>query len=150
MYLLERTVLIPAPRDEVFEFFSDVGRLKEITPPWLGFEDVTATGPMYEGMRVIHQIRWFRVPVRWTTIIESFDPPSSFVDTQVKGPYKSWRHEHHFTEVDGHTVMSDRVQYELPFGILGSVTHRLMVQNQLREIFDYRARRIREIFAKDA
>jgi ligand-binding SRPBCC domain-containing protein len=83
-------------------------------------------------------------------LIESFDPPTSFVDVQVRGPYRSWRHEHTFEEHGNRTLMRDRVQYELPFGILGSVAHRLIVARQLRRIFDYRARRIRKLFAKKA
>ena len=67
---------------------------------------------------------------------------------QTKGPYKEWRHEHTFVEVEGGTLMRDRVQYELPLGILGTIAHRLIVARQLKEIFDYRARRIGKLFAK--
>ena len=150
MHVLEREVVIPAPRDEVFAFFSDASRLKDITPSWVGFEDVTAPGPLSSGSHVVHRIRWFRIPLKWTTVIESFDPPNSFVDVQVKGPYRSWRHEHTFEERGEQTLMRDVVQYELPFGILGSAAHRLVVARQLKRIFDYRGRRIRRLFAKKA
>jgi ligand-binding SRPBCC domain-containing protein len=150
MYTLEREVMIPAPREEVFEFFSDAGNLKQITPRWLGFEDVSVPDPMAAGAEIVHRIRWLGIPVKWTTVIESFSPPDSFVDTQVKGPYKYWRHEHRFEDAEGGTRMSDRVQYELPFGILGVVTHRLIVARQLKRIFDYRGRRIRKLFKREA
>ena len=45
--------------------------------------------------------------------------------------------------------MRDRVRYELPFGILGSIVHRLIVRRQLERIFDYRTRRIREMYAPE-
>jgi ligand-binding SRPBCC domain-containing protein len=63
-------------------------------------------------------------------------------------PYKYWRHTHEFEDLGNQTLMRDRVQYELPFGILGTVTHRLVVARQLEGIFDYRARKIRKLFAK--
>lgn len=150
MFHLRREVLIPAQRDEVFEFFSDPANLAKITPKSVGFRDLTPDArPMRLGMQIIHEIRWFGLPVRWVTLIEEYDPPRRFVDTQLKGPYKYWRHEHTFEETPGGTLMRDHVQYELPFGILGVVTHRLIVARQLRRIFDYRGRKIRKLFVKD-
>jgi len=72
-----------------------------------------------------------------------------FVDEQISGPFRAWRHEHDFEDADGGTIMRDCVQYELPFGILGHVTHRLIVKDQRRRIFDYRERRIKQLFASD-
>lgn len=151
MFHLRREILIPAPLGEVFEFFSDPANLARITPKSVGFRDLTLDArPMRLGMEIIHEIRWLGLPVRWATLIEEYDPPHRFVDTQLKGPYKYWRHEHSFDETPGGTLMRDHVQYELPFGILGVVTHRLIVARQLRRIFDYRGRKIRRLFAKDA
>ena len=42
--------------------------------------------------------------------------------------------------------MIDRIDYELPFGLVGNVTHSLVVRKQLEEIFDYRERALRKIF----
>jgi hypothetical protein len=42
--------------------------------------------------------------------------------------------------------MLDRVEYELPFGPLGSLAHRLLVRRTLNRIFDYRNTTISEIF----
>jgi ligand-binding SRPBCC domain-containing protein len=151
MYALERTLFIPAPIAEVFGFFEDPANLAKITPKSVGFRDLTpGARPMRLGMRIIHEIRWLGFPVRWHTLIEEYDPPHRFVDTQTKGPYKYWRHEHIFEPAPGGTVMRDRVQCELPFGILGHVTHRLIVARQLQRIFDYRARKIRKLFSKTA
>jgi ligand-binding SRPBCC domain-containing protein len=88
------------------------------------------------------------LPVHWVTRIPIYDPPHRFVDVQEKGPYKKWRHEHTFEAIDGQTLMKDRVRYELPVGILGDVVHVLIVKRQLCDIFDYRARKIRELFAR--
>lgn len=149
MNVLTREVLIPAPIDEVFEFFSNPANLAKITPKSVGFRDLTPdANPMRPGLEIIHEIRWLGLPVRWHTLIEEYDPPHGFVDRQLKGPYKHWRHRHTFEEAPGGTLMRDHVQYELPFGMLGVVTHRLIVARQLRRIFDYRGRKIRKLFAK--
>ena len=79
------------------------------------------------------------IPVSWRSRIEAYDPPHSFVDVQLRGPYRRWDHRHTFRAVDGGTQVIDEVEYELPFGPLGDLVHRLVVRNQLRHIFDYRA-----------
>lgn len=147
MYELEREVLIPAPRDQVFAFFENPRNLSKITPKWIDFEDFTSEGPpMRVGMRTKHRIKWLGIAIRWTSRIVEYEPPSLFVDEQTSGPYRFWRHGHEFEGVDGGTLMRDRVRYELPFGILGDVTHHLIVERQLRRIFDYRERRIKKLF----
>ncbi len=149
-YILERRVLIPAPRDTVFAFFEDPGNLAKITPRWTGFKDLTPEGPpLRVGLRTAHTIRWLGVGLRWTSKVVEYEPPHRFVDEQIGGPFRAWRHEHVFEDANGGTIMRDRVQYELPFGILGDVTHRLIVKGQLRRIFDYRERRIKQLFASD-
>ncbi len=73
-------------------------------------------------------------------------PPNHFRDIQERGPYKSWVHEHRFTEVDGGVRMDDRVEYEMPYGPLGSLAHRMAVESQLQYVFDFRATAINDIF----
>jgi NADH dehydrogenase len=41
--------------------------------------------------------------------------------------------------VDGGTLMTDEVEYELPFGPLGDIAHRLVVRAELERIFGYRS-----------
>ena len=89
------------------------------------------------------------VRLKWVTLITDYTPPELFADIQVAGPYKSWRHEH-TRGLGDKTLMRDRVQYELPFGILGSVTHRLVIAGQLKRTFDFRHRKIRKLFALKA
>lgn len=146
-FTLERSTIIPAPRDAVFAFFQDPRNLARITPKEMGF-DITHIDelPLKPGFRIEYRIRVMGIPVKWVTLIPVYDPPHRFVDIQAKGPYRSWRHEHTFEDLGGQTLIRDRVQYELPFGILGRAAHALVVSRQLRDIFDYRARRIRRIF----
>jgi ligand-binding SRPBCC domain-containing protein len=85
------------------------------------------------------------VPVRWLTEIRSWQPPRSFTDVQLSGPYSVWEHTHRFTEVEGGTEVYDHVRYGIPLGPLGAAARRLGVRAWLDEIFDYRSRRLREL-----
>jgi ligand-binding SRPBCC domain-containing protein len=61
---------------------------------------------------------------------------------QAAGLYRFWRHEHTFEPVDGATLMRDRVEYELPLGLGGTIAQK----DQLRRIFDYPERVVRRAF----
>jgi ligand-binding SRPBCC domain-containing protein len=144
---LERAQVIPAPLEVVFRFFEDPHNLRLITPNWLDFRVTRIRGtPLGVGTTIFYRIRWLGVPIRWVSRIDEFERNHRFVDVQIRGPYRSWRHEHTFEERDGRTVMRDTVRYELPLGILGRTAHWLLVRRQLHQIFDYRASQIRRIF----
>jgi ligand-binding SRPBCC domain-containing protein len=138
-YVLEQEQRIPRPLAEVFPFFADAANLERITPPELGFQILTPQPiAMKPGAVIDYKLRLYGIPFRWRTVIEEFVPGVRFVDTQARGPYKLWRHTHEFREEGGVTVMRDRVEYELPFGPLGRVAHRLAVRAQLAGIFAHR------------
>lgn len=147
VYALERSQLIAAPLEEAFRFFEDPRNLAEITPRWLSFEIVDVDRlPLRAGSEIQCRIRWLGIPRHWRTRIAEFDRPCRFVDVQIEGPYRRWRHEHRFAAVGEKTLMRDRVQYQLPYGVFGRIVHRAAVRRQLQQIFDYRATKIGEIF----
>lgn len=147
MYALEQTQRIEAPPEAVFAFFSDPANLVRITPPWLSFRIHGAMpGPLAEGSRIEYRIRWTVFRLRWVTRITRWRPLTEFQDTQEKGPYAFWLHTHRFTPNGSGVLMEDRVEYALPFGLVGRIVHALRVRRQLEEIFEYRRRAIDEIF----
>jgi ligand-binding SRPBCC domain-containing protein len=145
--LLERTTLVRAPLASVFDFFSDPRNLARLTPPAMRFRIVEAPDrKLRAGDRMRYTIRLLGIPVGWTTLITSWDEGRSFSDVQERGPYRSWTHTHAFAAVGDGVRMRDRIEYELPFGVLGRIAHAFWVGPQLRRIFDYRERAIREVF----
>jgi ligand-binding SRPBCC domain-containing protein len=86
------------------------------------------------------------IPLTWITEIKAVKEGEFFIDEQRKGPYAIWHHEHHFKEVDGGVEMTDIVSYEVPFGILGKLVHPIIVKPKLSQIFNYRTKRVNEIF----
>jgi ligand-binding SRPBCC domain-containing protein len=144
MYTLHRRQRILHPRSHVFGFFEAPENLARITPPSLGFRILTPLPiTMKVGTVIDYTIRWLGVPVRWRTLITTYDPPFRFVDEQINGPYALWHHSHRFEETADGTEMTDEVRYCLPFGFLGDLGHTLIVRRQLEHIFDYRATVIR-------
>ena len=147
MHRLERQQFVPRPRDEVFAFFSDAQNLEMLTPAFLNFRILIPLPlDMRSGILIDYQIRLGGIPMRWRTRIETFEAPVRFVDVQLAGPYRAWRHVHEFQDAPGGTLVTDRVDYALPFGFLGALVHRLFVRRALKRIFDYRQQRLTEIF----
>jgi len=147
VHRLERTQLVPRPRTEVFAFFEDAANLGRITPSFLGFEILTPGPiPMRAGALIDYRIKLFGVPLRWRTRIEAYERETRFVDVQLRGPYRLWEHTHEFRDAPGGTLMTDRVDYAVPFGIAGEAARLLFVRRTLERIFDYRGDTIAEIF----
>ncbi len=136
--------ILPAAIEPVFDFFADAGQLERITPPWVNFR-VTTPMPIeiQKGTLIDYRLRLRFVPIRWRTLISDWTPTSQFVDEQLKGPYRLWRHLHEFEECEEGTLVRDSVEYRVPGGKL---IERLFVRRDLRRIFEYRYSQLAEIF----
>ncbi len=147
-HVVEREQFVPRPLHEVFSFFADAANLERITPPKLHFRILSRLPvDMHPGAVIDYQLSLFGVPFRWRTLIESFDVGRQFIDVQLRGPYRSWRHVHDFESVAGGTRMRDRVDYEMPLGPLGEVANVVFVTRQVEDIFDFRRKVIQDVFA---
>ena len=147
-YRLETSLRLPAPLTEVFDFFARAENLETITPPRLRFEILTPTPiEMQVGRLIDYRLRLHGIPLRWRSEITVWDPPHRFVDEQRRGPYRWWTHRHTF-EADGHaTIVHDRVDYGVSGGAL---IHTVFVARDLRAIFSFRARVLKDIFDSPA
>lgn len=145
---LHRDQIIRAELPQVWEFFSTPMNLNELTPPEVKFQILgESPGKMYAGQLIAYRIS--PVPgvwLRWLTEIKHVREGECFVDEQRAGPYKFWYHEHHFQKVPGGVRMTDRVSYDVGWGPAGWLAEKLWVSRQLKQIFDYRYRRVDEIF----
>ncbi|MEO5819827.1 MAG: SRPBCC family protein [Vicinamibacteraceae bacterium] len=132
---LRSEVVVPVPLDDAFAFFADAWNLERITPPWLNFR-VRTPRPlaMREGALLDYRIRLHGLPIPWRTRIDVWEPGVRFVDRQVIGPYRWWRHEHRFEAVAGGTRVLDHVEYLPRFAWLS----RAWVRRDVERIFAYR------------
>ena len=147
-HVLIRKTVIKKNIEQLFDFFSKAENLNSITPPLLGFKIITPLPvQMKKGTIIDYKIKLNGIPFSWRTEITKWDPPFLFEDTQIKGPYKIWIHEHRFDEKEGMTIMTDTVRYLSPGGIFEFIPHNLMVKKKVEFIFDYREKVLNELFA---
>jgi ligand-binding SRPBCC domain-containing protein len=148
MYQLKKKQLVKTDLDTCWDFFSSPKNLKVITPDYMGFKVKTdIPDKMYEGLMIEYTVTpLFNIPMNWITEIKYVHDKKFFVDEQRQGPYAMWHHEHHFEEVDEGVMMTDIVSYRIPLGILGKLAHPIIVKGKLEEIFDYRVKKVDELF----
>jgi hypothetical protein len=139
VYTLQCELLTDSSLERTFSIFEDPYNLAKITPASLNFRVTSKENiEMRKGAEIEYTIRWLGLPIHWKTLILEYKPPSLFVDEQVKGPYSLWRHTHTFRQTENGVLVGDRVEYALPFGPLGQLTHAIVVRRQVEEIFRFR------------
>jgi ligand-binding SRPBCC domain-containing protein len=145
LFTLETKLFLSRSVASVFPFFADAGNLEKITPPWLKFE-VVAPLPvsMSVGRLIDYRLRLHGIPLHWQSEITAWEPPYRFVDEQRIGPYRTWIHEHRFTECDYGCIVEDSVCYAV---LGGRLVNYLFVRKDVQRIFRYRARKLQEIFS---
>lgn len=96
--------------------------------------DGVTRGLIGAGQDVTWRARHFGIRFSLTSAITEFDPPHRFVDEQTRGPFASFRHEHVFAPADGGSVMIDRIRFTAPFGPLGLLAEKLVLERYLRRL----------------
>ncbi len=149
MKQLEFEQFLPIPMEEAWPFFSSPGNLNLITPPNLKFEILDhLPDEVYAGLLIHYRIRpMLNIPMKWVTEITAVVKNQFFIDEQIKGPYKTWHHEHHFRAVEGGVLMTDKLTYDIGWGLLGRVAGRLWVDKQVQNIFTFREKKLMELFS---
>ena len=139
---------IPISLEEAWVFLSNPSNLKEITPPYMGFNILSgADREMYPGQIIQYIVTpVLGIKAKWVTEITHVVDKKYFVDEQRFGPYAFWHHKHFIREIPGGVEMEDIIDYKVPMGILGQLVHPFLVKPKLDEIFEYRRKKLIELF----
>ena len=148
IHRLYRQQIVKASLDEVWAYFATPQNLNEMTPDDMKFEIVHGgEGKMFQGQIIEYLVQFIPfVKSLWLTEIAHVNEGSYFVDEQRIGPYRLWYHEHSFKAVDGGTEITDQVTYVMPFGFLGDIVHAVWVGRRLKSIFDFRKKKVAQLF----
>lgn len=142
---------IPATLEQAWDFYSSHANLQTITPPQMKFRVISQNSgeKLYSGQIIEYKVKpLLGIPLYWMTEIKNVTAPTYFMDEQLKGPYKMWQHQHYFKAIEGGVEMTDMVLYKNPSGWLGELANVLFIKKKLRNIFEFRFRKMEEIFGK--
>jgi len=130
----------------VFNFFETPKNLNLITPPWLNFKIIPPIPKTtYEGLEISYRLSLHKLPMFWKSKIIRYKKNEYFCDKQIFGPYLFWEHTHTFSADGNKTIIRDIVNYKILFG---QIFHKLFVKRDLKNIFEYRYKKIEEVFKK--
>ena len=102
---------------------------------------------MYPGMIIMYNITpLLGIKMLWVTEITHVREYEFFVDEQRVGPYSLWHHQHRLEKIEGGVLMTDTIHYQPPLGFIGAIANTLIIERQLKNIFDYRFTALQKIF----
>ena len=93
----------------------------------------TTSGLINKGETVTWRGKHFGIFLQHQSVISQMEQPTYFIDEQLKGYFKSFKHQHFFEERTGQTIMKDLMQYETPYGIFGQLFDKLALKQHLTQ-----------------
>jgi uncharacterized protein (TIGR01777 family) len=139
MITFDKTVTVDAPLSDAFTWHMHTAALERLLPPWLPVRMVRHEG-IRDGARAVLDIGPKPLSFEYVAEHRNFRQNDSFEDVQVKGPFRSWRHVHSFTEIGGACTLGDHIRLDLPFGLSGWPWLVRRVSRELERQFAYRHR----------
>jgi ligand-binding SRPBCC domain-containing protein len=128
---------VNAKIDTVWKFYTDIGHLQVISPPYMQLRLVKSTHQnLVKGSEV-----WLTgillTRSNWHSKITSL-APYEYVDEMLTGRFLVWKHAHGFRKVNEDTTkVIDEIDYKLHYGLFGRMFEGY-VYSQLKKIFAYR------------
>jgi ligand-binding SRPBCC domain-containing protein len=160
---------VPYPLAKVWEVFSNPQNLAALTPPHYGASVQLQGENFEENCRIIIRMRPYGIPapLKWISKIQDIKSSaerSEFVDIQLSGPFAYWRHHHIFEcgdkivhgkqsgqefKIDeAGTWVLDDVEYEMPYGLMGSLAEKIFARRQLESLFAFRKEKLLELLSE--
>lgn len=103
------------------------------------------SGLINKGETVTWKGKHFGVYIQHESIISEMEFPIYFVDEQLKGHFKSFKHEHIFIQNENQTLMTDILEYETPYGFVGKIFDKTILKNHLIKFILYRNSILKEL-----
>jgi uncharacterized protein (TIGR01777 family) len=137
MPVFKQSVEVPVTPAEAFAWHARTGAFARLQAPWESAEILSAPKGLAVGSGVRLRLRLLG-PLKMEAEFRHthFEENVMFVDEQVRGPFRRWRHEHRFIPTnEGHACrLEDVIDYQAPPG--GNA----IVHKKLQRLFAYRHR----------
>jgi len=143
MRFTARSVIRTTP-EQLFAFHELPDVFLRLLPPREKIRVIQIAPNLNAGSRTIVKIRIAFLWVTFESLHTAYDPPHSFEDQQVRGPFRSWRHRHIVEPHPDGAILIDDIQYTPPFALLGRVADAIIIKPRLRRVFALRHRVTRD------
>jgi ligand-binding SRPBCC domain-containing protein len=127
------------PKQKLFDLSRSIDAHKD---SMAGSREKAVAGVTSGLISLGEEVTWrawhFGLPIRMTSRITEMQAPDRFVDEQVQGPFRRFRHVHEFSQDLEGTTMIDRIEFEIAGGILGRLVEKLLLVRYVQHLIDLR------------
>jgi ligand-binding SRPBCC domain-containing protein len=149
MPVFETSVALDCPQQRAFDFLLRPANVARIAPPDLGLSFISAPEIVELGSRMEFKIQGYGQVQKMLHEITSLVRPDIITETQIRGLFASWVHEHAFETNDrGQVVVIDRINFLPPAGLLGLLVTSRKILEQLEEGFEHRHRQLQRLLTE--
>ncbi|MFT7592182.1 MAG: ligand-binding SRPBCC domain-containing protein [bacterium] len=145
--------MVDATVEELWDFITNPNNLEKLTPKQFGGRRLNKSqnDVVKDGFETSYKIKILPfISVKWTARFSEVVPYESFVDEQIKGPFRSWKHKHTIIVHRGNVMMRDEITFEPPFpwfGI-GIFLYETFILPRIHKLFIYRDTFLDNYFVK--
>ena len=142
--------IIPATCQKAFEFLTDPANLPGLLKPSFSVEIGHCAAEMRKDAEFNFKFTRFGIeqPVRWR--IENVVPGKSITFRQIEGSFKKWLHTTQFESRDeGRCLVTDLLEYQMPFGLLGHLVDDLYSRRDLSQCLSHRLKQAAAHFSQE-
>ena len=136
-----KSIRIKTSVEKAFAWHEGKGAILRLTPPWVPLTIIARKGKgIQKGATVSFRIFFLKIPMIWKFKHVEYQKNRLFKDIQTQGLFAKWEHTHMFRP-DGmeYTIMEDKIEFQLPFGILSRPFYGFVFR-EFERMFTYRHR----------
>jgi ligand-binding SRPBCC domain-containing protein len=149
MPVYETSVTVDCPQERAYEFLLRPENIARISPPELGLAFIRAPEILDLGSEFEFKVQAYGQVLTMVHKITELVPLRQITETQVKGFFGSWAHTHLFaTDGNGQVVVSERIDFKPPGGMLGLLVSVNKILEQLDEGYHYRHKLLQKLLAE--
>jgi ligand-binding SRPBCC domain-containing protein len=101
------------------------------------------------GEKVTWKGRHSGLDVEHTSLITVYQFPTHFQDSMARGLFRRFSHDHFFAKTVSGTMMKDVMEFEAPYGALGRIAERILLEKHLRQLLLRRNQCIKRVAESD-
>ncbi|HEY6413255.1 MAG TPA: SRPBCC family protein [Edaphobacter sp.] len=150
MFTVSDSIHIHAPIERCFLLSTSlelVGQVLEMRP----VEGSRKTaGLVVEGDRIEWHGWVFGLPQVHESLITRYERPCFFQDTMVRGRFKQFQYDHRFSEIDGHTLLVDKLRFSLPLGWPGKMVAKHVIVPHISKLLRRRMMLLKRVAESEA
>lgn len=132
MPVVEETILIKRPRDEVFAFATDPSNVTLYSSNLVEFEK-TSEGPVGTGTTYRGVAKVAGKSLRWTSEVAEFEPGRRFVNRSVESPM-AWEMQVRYEDDAGDTLIHWRQETDGYGGFFGKLADPLVTRMYSKDV----------------